>query len=735
MLLEIISYIFALAPFIGLVYLVWQYILYFKNVAKEPPKDKPNARVWVIRGAILIPFIIGFKVVFLPFLFVIKPQWMLDLSYILLFIGWVGFVAMIIVTLYKKYVSPTPLSPRDYKEILQTLRLLGKDETISIYRYVWEVFLSKIRDRYIEFVESLFFSKYKPMFAVWDANVAGIDQNIRILSKIRVKNNKEVFYDKPYTITVKDATKHIHILAPTGSGKTKSVLSPLMEQAIDKGIGIVSIDPKGDTEVMNSILGMFQDQGRIEDLKFFDLAFPERSHTYNPLATNTPIVCQSIINATLPEPKGGEFYVGKQQEFINAIMSWMDTFYKIMGTEGKKFNFIDLYTIIAYLPDSIDLLLSKVDSAKNRDKLSQAWIKGIKQEAEDDKRYTSFLAGLRKHISRYAFLSNATWLINDYNPDIDVKKDLDEGRAITFFLRALKYPAGESLDIGKMLLMDIQAYASRNQEKGVNKKIPNFVFVDEAASIIPRQFMRMFEMARSSGIGIIVAHQDMSQFEKDIFSNIFNNSSTRVLLRAGDIDTAKFFSDLSGQKREYQYTFGTSGYNIFDSLKEWFLPHWTSMAKESLVPAFRPDELLNISLGEGYVVSSTAKGNVVIMGKTYFFAKEYDSISIENLFPINKERLKKWKEGGLNLIDEMDEYEMEKRKLSNAEKKKVSEFKRAQNITESDFTQGQIVAVQDIASPSGYMSETEDDMEISMVAADGDVSDIDVAKDQNFIDD
>lgn len=734
-LLKFTAYILAVAPFVGGAYLFIQYINYFRKLNKEPPKDKPNVKIWIARGFVFIPLIIGFKIIFLPFLFLIRPQWMLDMLYVMLLAGWLGFVSMVWIFIYKKSVSREIIGFNDYKTVLEMLLQKKEDEKISVYQYLNDIFIKKTKEKYREFLDNLFNKKQKPMFQVWNSDANNISEEIKIFSQVRVKDN--VYYNEPYKITLKDATRHIHILAPTGSGKTKSILSPLMQQAIDKGVGIISIDPKGDTEVMNSIIGLMSEQNRLSDLKFLDLAYPERSHTYNPLATNNPIVCQSIINATLPEQTGGEFYVGKQQEFVNAIMSWMDTFYKVMGDEGKKFNFIDLYTIIAYLPKSIDRLLAKIDSSKNRDVLSNAWIKGIKQEAEEDKRYSGFLAGLRKHISRYAFLSNAVWLINDYNPDINVQKDLDEGKAITFFLRALKYPAGESIDIGKMLLMDIQAYASKKQEKGINKKIPNLLFIDEAASILPKAFLKMFDMARSAGIGIAVAHQDMSQFKPEIFKDIFNNSGTRVILRAGDVETAKYFSLLSGEKKEFQYTYGTSGYNIFDSPKEWLLPHWTSMAKESMEPVVRPEELLDIPLGGGFVFSNTNDGNIKIKGKTYFFAKEYNSINIENLFPINKERLEKWREGGLNLIDEMSQSDMEKAGIGGQEGERVKNFKaESDKIKGGDFTDSQVITVKDMPQPDGRMFDTVfdskereiDDTDNKTTIVDGDVLDTDVVE-------
>ena len=722
-----IAVILSLSPFLGLLYLTKLYVSYLFSIQRDPPTDRPNVKVWNARILILIPFVLTAKLFFFPFLFFIRPEWTASFIEMFLYMGWGGFVVMAYIFFYRRAVTKSPLRYRDYNDLLIFLKKYPRDSKAPVSKYIWEIYLEPVV-RMIE-KKAYAIAKKITLFSVPDVSAMTISDEVKILSSIRALGRYGDFYNKPFKITVKDMTRHVHVLAPTGSGKTKSLLAPLMQQVIDKGIGFVSIDPKGDTEVMNSILGMLSEQGRLKDLRFFDLAYPERSHTYNPLATNDPETCKSIINATMPDPTGSDrYYIEKQQEFINALMSWMNVYQQAIKEEGGKplkFNFIDLYVIVAYLPKSIDLLMSKINISRIKDNLIKEWINGVKQEAESNKNYASgVLSGLRKHLARYAFLANAQWLINDYNPDINVSKDLDGGKAISFFLRALKYPAGESFDIGKMLLLDIQGYAARNQEKGISKPLPNILFIDEAASILPRAFLRMFEMARSAGVGIVIAHQDKNQFKPEVFDNIFNNASTKIMLRAGDAETAEFFSRLFGEKTEYKHTYGTSGYNIFDSPKEWLLPHWTSMAREERERIVTPTELLDVPIGESFVYTNTSKGTILARGKTYFFAKEYGAINVENLFPINEERLKKWKEGGMNLIYEFSLSDLEK--MDGVDESEYESAKATMKALAGDFNEDKVLGGLPIEDDSsGYAGI---DIPTMMVAGDGDVTDIDLVE-------
>ncbi|HID66353.1 MAG TPA: DUF853 family protein, partial [Aquificaceae bacterium] len=77
--------------------------------------------------------------------------------------------------------------------------------------------------------------------------------------------------DPEITIKAKAFSKHAHVLATTGAGKTKSVLAPLAKQFIEIGKGVMVIDPKGDNEVAKAFIELLKDQERYpEDFWYFD---------------------------------------------------------------------------------------------------------------------------------------------------------------------------------------------------------------------------------------------------------------------------------------------------------------------------------------------------------------------------------------------------------------------------------------------------------------------------------
>jgi len=45
----------------------------------------------------------------------------------------------------------------------------------------------------------------------------------------------KIFYDPPVKVSMSAINRHVHVIAPTGAGKTKSVFAPMVAQALEKG--------------------------------------------------------------------------------------------------------------------------------------------------------------------------------------------------------------------------------------------------------------------------------------------------------------------------------------------------------------------------------------------------------------------------------------------------------------------------------------------------------------------
>jgi len=464
----------------------------------------------------------------------------------------------------------------------------------------------------------------------------------------------KIFYDPPAKVSMSAINKHVHVIAPTGAGKTKSVFSPMVAQALEKGMGIMCIDPKGDSEVISALINQLKAQGRFpEDFYYFDVAKPKISRSYNPfygaIRTRNYHQIAATIVATMPKVGGtATFYEKIQAEVTRALSRLLS----IIPQTGKMINFIDLYALLAYLPRSVEYLLDLIKDSKDKDELAELWLKTISQEAKINRDFRNYLRGLQQHLALYAFTFDPR-LLNSYYPEIRLAEIFKESKLAYFSLRALDFPSGESLDIGKMVLMDLQSYAAWKYRAGVRWNVPDLVFVDEAPQVLPPEFQQVFEMARGAGIGVVVIHQSAHQFEriqKGMFQNIFANCAVKLILGAGDPETAKFLSEYLGQEVRYFKAYSKAGANIWKDPIDAMLPTWSDIAQERYDYRVRPEELLNMNPGTAYLVVSGDKDKFGVFGKLYYMADEKPSkVEHELLACISSDCKDEWKDRDLGL--------------------------------------------------------------------------------------
>ncbi len=513
-----------------------------------------------------------------------------------------------------------------------------------------------------------------------------------------------IFVNPETKLPVKSFAKHTYVLAPTGRGKTKGVIGPIVKQFLEKGKGVVNIDPKGDNEVIAGTLDFLTKIGRKDAFLFWDPMFPHLSNSYNPLYSaikyKKPEHIAVLVIATMPKAGGtATFYENLQKEFTRAMTKLLG----VLPETGKMANFMDLYAIVANLPKSIVYLLDTYSYELNKDKdeIYRYWIKTIYEEAKRNKDFRSYLRGLQQHLAIYAFNFHPK-LLNSYDPEIKISDVFKEAKALYFSLRALDYPSGETLEIGKMLLMDIQSYAAYKQRYNITSLIPDLLVVDEAQNVLIPEFQRMFEMARSAGIGVLIAHQSKQQLEqiqRGLFGNIFNNTNIKLILGAEDPETAKFIAEYAGQEIKYFKTESRAGEHFLRNPTDQILPRWVEMASERYDYRIRPEDLQKLKVGEAYLFCSDPPIHG-LKGKLDYFALESNK-NIEHIIP-RKPEDNSWKdpEKGLCLLwkfqGEKNFKEQVKQELENLSSTNISEELNNRKTPQNDEILNEILMLENL---------------------------------------
>jgi len=317
--------------------------------------------------------------------------------------------------------------------------------------------------------------------------------------------------------------RHVHILGATGSGKTESVILNLLKQDVQRGLGAIILDAKGDFSFLQA-LNQFVPEAR---LRVFDLG-SENSMTYDPLAAGSDMeAAQRLFSSlTWSEP----YYKSKAFSAIQRIVHHFSIHMK------RRARLTDLDR---YLQDPGQYsALTSSDAYPSR-------------LAEKD---FGELSGLRDQIKTLCtgYLSNILSPENGGDLRLD---ECHEGKVFYFRLQSLMSPQLVGV-VGKLVMNHLSYIAgfAHRDGKTSEKLIP--VYLDEFASFACPEFADLISKARSAGFALHFSHQsigDLAEVAEGFINRITDNAGTKIVLRINDPESAEFFARSFGT-RLYQKT-------------------------------------------------------------------------------------------------------------------------------------------------------------------------------------
>ncbi len=296
---------------------------------------------------------------------------------------------------------------------------------------------------------------------------------------------------------------HLHVLGPTGSGKTSLVILPLSRQAIEKGRGCCFIDFKGDEVFKRYVQLKAKEKGK--KFYYFSIDPNESSIGYNPLSS------------------------GDIHSKVDRIMSALELIYQ--GPAGFYSNvqamaFVELLKEI--IQDKKEINFSSVKKALE----NPHFLRRIDVSAQEVK-------GLLAAISWIGGLEVIT------RDELDLSGVIKNGDNVFFALKSqINTRLAEA--IGRMLVIDLKSQASSRKESDP----PYFIFIDEFQNLASSHFVDVISKVRSANFCLVLSNQsrgNLSSVSPAFENAIFTNTATKVIFMQEDPFDSKFWSDKTGQ--------------------------------------------------------------------------------------------------------------------------------------------------------------------------------------------
>lgn len=335
---------------------------------------------------------------------------------------------------------------------------------------------------------------------------------------VRLGSNEHIGAETDVWLSKEQRLRHIHIVGASGSGKTTLMLN-LIQQDIEQGAGFALLDPHGD--LVNRVMEIIPAYRRDEVI--------------------------------LVDPSDEEFivpfnFLSARHDFEKTLLaSDLVAVFRSQSTSwGDQMNLVFGNAIRAFLESSVGGNLSDVRrfllDPKYREQFLKTvtdpdvvyyWQKGFPQLG-GNKSMGPILTRLETFLSPKPI----RYMVSQRENRLDFADIMDRGKIFLARLPQGQMGQENSHLLGSLLVAKLQQMATSRQRLETGNRRPFFVYMDEFQNFICPSMTEILSGARKYGMGLVLAHQDLRQLDrdKDVASAVLSNAFTRVVFRVGDSD-------------------------------------------------------------------------------------------------------------------------------------------------------------------------------------------------------
>ncbi|MBI5414612.1 type IV secretion system DNA-binding domain-containing protein [Candidatus Peregrinibacteria bacterium] len=351
-----------------------------------------------------------------------------------------------------------------------------------------------------------------------------------LLLGINYYRNKET----KVRIKMDDRMRHFYIIGKSGTGKS-TILEQMIRQDLQNGSGMCLVDPHGD--LVEAVLPYIPRE-RADDVILFDPGDLER-----PMGLN------------LLEAEGDD-----QKEFI--AQETLSIFIKLFGEEimGPRLQHYFRNGVLTLMSDPeegatlIDLPRLFTDSAYEKLKVEKVknptvkafWEKEMAKTGQREKE--EMIPYFSSKFGPFVTNRQIRNIIAQQKSGFDFRKVMDEGKILLVNLSKGKLGDLNAKLLGMIMVSKIQMAAMSRVDMDESERKPFYLYVDEFQNFVTESFTSILSEARKYRLGLVVAHQYISQITKmdsggkgthedtSIRDAVFGNVGTMMCFKIGAQD-------------------------------------------------------------------------------------------------------------------------------------------------------------------------------------------------------
>jgi type IV secretory pathway TraG/TraD family ATPase VirD4 len=337
---------------------------------------------------------------------------------------------------------------------------------------------------------------------------------------------------KPFGIRTSDRLFHIYAIGKTGTGKS-TLLETFTRDDLRSGHGFALVDPHGDLaeRVLSAI-----PNARKDDVISFDVPREAHALSFNPLG-NVPAEKRSLVASGMLEVfrKLWADSWGPRLEHIlrNALLALLDQ---------EKPTLAD---VLRLLTD--DDYRRTVGQRVENPQVRSFWLR--EYPGYPDRFRAEAIAPIQNKVG--AFLANPLLygILCGRRKGLDLRRIMDDGKILIVNLAKGKIGEDTANLLGSLLVSSIGNAAFSRADLPEDERRPFWAYLDEFQNFTTLSLANMLSELRKYGVGLVLAHQYLTQLDLEIRDAILGNVGTIIAFRIGlpdaEIIAREFYPEIS----------------------------------------------------------------------------------------------------------------------------------------------------------------------------------------------
>lgn len=327
--------------------------------------------------------------------------------------------------------------------------------------------------------------------------------------------------ERPLALDVEGRLRHLHVLGPTGVGKS-TLLAEMVIEDMEQGRGVVLLDPKGD--LVSTILERVPEHRR-DDVIVLDPADTSRPVGLNPLRSAHGVSAEVVVENLVGLFKSLYSYSWgpRLDDILRAALL------TLASAEGTTLCEVPL---ILTNPAYRRRLVGRLDDPVGLESF-WGWYEGL----SDAERQTAVGPVLNK-VRAFTMRPTVRSIIGQSAPALSMPQVLSQGKILLCSLASGLLGEEAASLLGALIVAELWHATTARSGLDPSARQPVMAYLDEWQHFVhlPTPMASVLAEARGLGLGMTLAHQHLDQLSAEAKHAVLANARSRVLfqLSAGD---------------------------------------------------------------------------------------------------------------------------------------------------------------------------------------------------------